>query len=174
MLECKKMNETSIWRVNKTRISLPFLFHWLDQISDGQLWYSVLLVKDWDVIHNCHLDSDLTRRSPDLLDEGLVWGYLLTPQFIVPTTGYPNKKFPVTLGSILSQSQAFSTESNQSQSSIHVNIMVPGVAGNFLLGYPVSEGLKLQKLHMLSEPVLWIVQLMFKTIQTNSETGSAS
>ena len=53
------------------------------------------------------------------------------------TTGCPNKKFPVTPGSILSQSQAFSTESNQSKSSIHVNIMVPGVMGNFLLGHPV-------------------------------------
>ena len=38
-----------------------------------------------------------------------------------------SKKFPVRLGSILSQSRAFSTESNQSQSSVHVNIMVPGV-----------------------------------------------
>ena len=52
-------------------------------------------------------------------------------------TGCPNKKFPVTPGSNLSQKQAFSTESNQSQSSIHLNIMVPGVTGNFLLGHPV-------------------------------------
>ena len=55
----------------------------------------------------------------------------------LPTTGSPSKKFTVTPGSILSQSQAFSTESNQSQSSIHVNIMVPGVTVNFFLGHPV-------------------------------------
>ena len=48
-------------------------------------------------------------------------------------TGCFNKKFPVTPGSILSQSQAFSTESNQSQSSIHVNIMV---TGNFFIETP--------------------------------------
>ena len=40
--------------------------------------------------------------------------------------------------------------------------------------FQLSEGLKLQKLHMLFEPVLWIVPLMFKTIQTNSETGSTT
>ena len=57
--------------------------------------------------------------------------------FLPLTTGSPRKKFTVTPGSILSQSQAFSTESNQSQSSIHVNIMVPGVTVNFLLGLPV-------------------------------------
>ena len=48
-----------------------------------------------------------------------------------------NKNFPMTPGSILSQSQAFSNESNQSQSSIHVNIMVPGVTRNFFLGHLV-------------------------------------
>ena len=48
-------------------------------------------------------------------------------------TGCPNKKFPVTPGSNLSQKQAFSTESNQSQSSIHVNIMV---TGNFFIETP--------------------------------------
>ena len=53
------------------------------------------------------------------------------------STECPNKNFPVTPGSILSQSQAFSSESNQSQSSIHVNIMVPGVTGKFFLGHPV-------------------------------------
>ena len=53
-------------------------------------------------------------------------------------TGCLSKKFPVTPGSILSQSQAFFTESNQSQSSIHVNIMVPGVTGIFLLKHPVA------------------------------------
>ena len=42
-----------------------------------------------------------------------------------------------TPGSNISQKQAFSTESNQSQSSIHLNIMVPGVTGNFLLEHPV-------------------------------------
>ena len=52
-------------------------------------------------------------------------------------TGCFNKNLPVTPGSILSQSQAFSTESNRSQSSIHVNIMVPGVTGNFILKHPV-------------------------------------
>ena len=52
-------------------------------------------------------------------------------------TGCPNKKSPVTPGSILSQSQAFSTESIQSQSSIPVNIMVPGVMWKFFLGHPV-------------------------------------
>ena len=36
------------------------------------------------------------------------------------------------------QSQAFYTETNQSQSSIHVNIMVPGVTGIFLLKHPVA------------------------------------
>ena len=56
---------------------------------------------------------------------------------IVCGTGCPRKKFTVTPGSILSQSQAFSTESNQSQSSIHVNIMVPGVTRNFFLGHLV-------------------------------------
>ena len=45
----------------------------------------------------------------------------------------------MTPGSILSQSQAFSTESNRSQSSIHVNIMVPGVTGKFFLGHPVYK-----------------------------------
>ena len=52
-------------------------------------------------------------------------------------TGYFSKKFPIASGAILSQSQAFFTESNQSQSSIHVNIMVPCVTGNFLLKHPV-------------------------------------
>ena len=47
------------------------------------------------------------------------------------------KKVYCDTGLDLSQSQAFSTESNQSQTSIHVNIMVPGVTGNFLLGIPV-------------------------------------
>ena len=50
-------------------------------------------------------------------------------------TGCFNKKYPITPSSILSQSQAFSTESNQSQSSIHVDIMVP--RGTFLLKHPV-------------------------------------
>ena len=52
-------------------------------------------------------------------------------------TEFHSKKYPVTLSLILSQSQAFSSESNQSQSSICVNIMVPGVLGYFLLGNPV-------------------------------------
>ena len=56
----------------------------------------------------------------------------------------------MTPGSILSQSQAFSTESNQSQSSIHVNIMAPGVKVNFFLGHPVSRSKKLLAFYGLS------------------------
>ena len=55
-------------------------------------------------------------------------------------TGSPRKKFTMTPGSILSQSQAFSTESNQSQSSIYVNtyfcVRSLGVTGYFLLENP--------------------------------------
>ena len=46
---------------------------------------------------------------------------------------------------------SLSTESNQSQSSIHVNIMVPGVTVtvNFFLGHPVhKEGPNLDKVSL--------------------------
>ena len=79
---------------------------------------------------NCSIITTLAGKlSARKIKQNL---YLLV--LFASTTGYPNKKFLMTPGSILSQSQAFSTESNQSQSYIHVNIMVPGVTGNFLLG----------------------------------------